>query len=633
MLDVSRLLNTNLNNTLQIKLYKSILFLTIFFSASITQASITDELVNKASFLTLSKDPLWLKLLHYQPRSPQSDIITDTFFISPSGKSNPQEELTATIKAYFQPWGDNPDMHPRCKYPARYYWLSKHLNLPDFKFNDDRCQALNKWAMFDKVNSISIILVSGYFGNPASTFGHAIMKFNSNDKDDTKGFFDLTLGFGAMVPENENGIFYVLRGLFGGYKSGFSDKYYYTQDIMYTRTEFRDMWDYQLNLTDDQRTFLILHIWEIIGSKFAYYFLTKNCSYRIAELLELVTEGNVKNSYRPWYLPAELFIRLDKVESITYIPSNQRRLYYQLKLLSPDELKTFNTIINANAHNLLQPYLEQYKTPQQILILDSLLAYQEYRLAASTAKDIKGRDISKDQILRARLNLPPQTRPSVDIKELPSPSAGSPPMTFGINIANSTLKEHPFLTLNWSPFKQETVGLNSLEGDELILFNLNLGLLEEEHTVFIDQFDLIRILKLNTLPVSIADEGQWSWELNAGINRMDRNNKNFYDGVGAFGLGRATKLNDNLTPYVMIDLAGHTLAPYARLRPHLGFKIDYAHAHALIYGGAETNNYTGGLRNIWGGKIQYQLNKNTAIHLDINNEKATTSTLGLRWYW
>src|SRR3989338_9010888 len=213
-----------------------------------------ENLLREARARNLAQNPTWLKLLHFEFQGAKSVVLTDDFFISPEGRNDPVKELDATIRAYFTPWADDNGNHPRCVYPARYFWLSHHLDLPGYDLRSGYCQKLENWALFDKVNSISVLLVSGYLGNPASTFGHGLLKFNTDSADDTKGMFDLTLNYGAVVPENEMVLRYVFRGLFGGYIAGFSDKYFYTQDLVYSRTEFRDIWNYTLALTDYERT-------------------------------------------------------------------------------------------------------------------------------------------------------------------------------------------------------------------------------------------------------------------------------------------------------------------------------------------------------------------------------------------
>ncbi len=570
--------------------------------------------------------------------------MTDDFFLSAEGRSDPKAELAATINGYFAPWGKNSDEHPRCRFPARYFWLSQHLSLPGYDLRQPGCRSLERWALLDKVKSVSLLLVSGYFGNPASTFGHALLKLNTDSDDDLQDLFDLTLNYGALVPEHENVLRYIARGLFGGYKAGFSDRYFYTQDLVYSRTEFRDIWDYQLGLSDKQRTLLILHIWEIVGKKFDYFFLKKNCVYRLAELVDLVLDEDLLRNSRPWYVPEELFHSLKEIDqarrrrglspliqSVRYIPSSQRKLYHQLQLLSPKEREVFNTVVRDGA-DTMSTHLEKLTPDQRISVLDGLLAYQQYRLIVERKNPGHAREEIKDRILRARLQMPPRPATAPKIQELRSPADGSKPMELGIGIASQSSDDF-FLRLNWSPFKKETVGQNSLEGDELVVLDLSVGFSDGGNKVFFDGLDLIRVLKLSTLPVRVVDEGQWSWALRLGVDRVEVNERDGYDGVASFGAGRAWKWNKTITSYGMIDFAAHTLDPYVRLRPHLGLRFDLGKMRVWGYFGAETVNYRAGLRDVWGGKLQYQWNERYSVRAEFSNENATRVSVGINRYF
>ncbi|MBF0479016.1 MAG: DUF4105 domain-containing protein [Candidatus Omnitrophica bacterium] len=624
-----------LNSFTKIKILNTarvILFCAMFFGGGKpAHADSYQSVLDTAKKLHLAHHPTWLKLIHYPSAGKQSVVLTDNFFLAPDGRTNPDAELTATIKAYFYPAQKKGDENPRCKYPARYYWLSHQLTLPDYELRSGQCERLENWALFDSVKSVSLLLVSGYLGNPASTFGHALLKLNTDSNDDQLGLFDLTLNYGALVPKNEFALRYVISGLFGGYRAGFSDKYFYTQDMVYSRTEFRDMWDYRLNLTDYQRTLLILHIWEIVGNKFAYYFLKENCAYRLAELVELVTNEDLTHNGRFWYLPVELFYRLSAIQSIHYIPSSQRVLYHQLKRLNANMLKVFNAIIH-NGINSMSVQLSALTNDQKILVLDSLLAYQEYRLIAEQPHPSRERKAAKDKILLARLQLPAQAIPLVKIPALPSPAEGSRPMEWGMSAAMQSDKKW-FSLLQWSPFKNEMVGRNSLEGDELVVLDLAAGFLEKEHKAFIDSVDIIRVLHLNTLSVVQADENRLSWKIRIGSNRVEEGDKYRYDGVMSFGAGPAWRWNQILTGYAMVDIAAHTIDPYARLRPNCGIKISTGELRTWLYYGAESSNYKGQLREVWGGKVQFQVSNQSSIHIEISNEKATTVSAGLSWYW
>lgn len=618
----------------------------LLFLATPLQAATPEELIEEAERLGLAGHPTWLQLLHYEKGDRQSAVLADEFFLSPEGRTDPKAELAATIRGYFGPWGKNGEEHPRCRFPARYFWLSQHLPLPDYNLREPACAKFERLALLDSVQSVSLLLVSGYFGNPASTFGHALLKLNTDSDNDLHDLFDLTLNYGAMVPENEPVWRYVVRGLFGGYQAGFSDRYFYTQDLVYSRTEFRDIWDYRLNLSDEQRILLILHIWEITGKKFNYYFLEKNCAYRLAELVDIVLEEDLVRNSHPWYIPVEMFHRLKEIDrarrrrgesgliqSVRYIPSSQRALYHQLQLLLPAELEAFSAIVQAGVETM-PTHLEKLTPDQRISVLDSLLAYQQYRLIAEGSEPGSGsaQEAIKDRILRARLWLPPRPAAEPKIPELRSPADGSKPMELGAGMAAHSGDDFFFL-LNWSPFKKETVGQNSLEGDELVVLDLSIGVSDGKNKVFLDELDLVRVLKLSTIPVQVVAEEQWSWALRLGVDRLRENERNRYDGVFSFGAGRAKQWNKTITTYGLVAAAAHTLDPFVRLRPHLGLKLDLGKVQAWGYLGAETTDYRPNLRDVWGGKLQYQLNDRYSFRVEVTNEKATRVSAGINRYF
>ena len=301
----------------------------------------------------LANHPTWLKLLHFDQNAKKSEIISNDFFLSQQGQHDPKSELISTIEAYFEPRITSGNSHARCKFPARYFWLSTQISLPEYSLRYSQCSKFEKWALLDDVKSISLLLVSGYLGNPASIFGHSLLKFNTYTSEEQTDLFDLTINYGALIPENESTWRYIARGILGGYEAGFSDKYFYAQDIVYSRTEFRDIWDYELNLSYSQQTLLVLHIWEIVGKKFNYYFLDKNCAYRLAELLEVVVDDHLLENARIWYAPVETFHEIESlditkkenhqsrlIKSVRFIPSAQRELYHTFNLQQfPDGLK------------------------------------------------------------------------------------------------------------------------------------------------------------------------------------------------------------------------------------------------------------------------------------------------------
>ncbi len=612
---------------------------------SVAHADVSASLSNliaAAKERGLARHQVWLKLLHYNRRGERSEIHTQDFFLSPRGASDPEAELVATLAAYFSPPEADPDQHARCRFPARYFWLMQQLPLPNYALRDGRCQRLERWALFDRVRSVSLLQVSGYLGNPASTFGHALLKFNTDAPDDKAGLFDLSLNFGALVPENEATIVYIARGLFGGYEAGFSDKYFYTQDLVYVRTEFRDIWDYRLRLSDSARTLLALHIWEIVGKKFDYYFLTENCAYRLAELLELVTGETFLDDANAWYVPVELFHRLVDVDrrrvqmqvpgliqSVHFIPSSQRTLYEQFARLGPAELTAANEIVAEQAASL-PARLAPFQRDRQAEILDAALAYYEYRLVAGQPTPGNESRASKDRVLRARLQVPPRKEPTPAMRELPPPADGSRPMLTSLGLARGR-EGDGYGRLSWSPFSRELIGNNSIDGDELAVLDFALGF-GGGQGVFLDGADFIRIRKLNASRVFIVGESRVSWELDVAARRVNRPEGTRIDEFISYGIGRAWQWSETMTGYVMVDFAEHALSPRARAQPHVGIVDRVGPWRAWVRLGVENTNDGASWTSVWSGKVQYELSTNRAVRAEFSNQLSTRASIAFVWY-
>jgi len=83
------------------------LIISLVFSISFcqnVQAADPESLLEKANQLGLASDPTWRKLLHYEFDDDKSAILSENFFVSPFGRENPEKELQAIIRAYFEPW-------------------------------------------------------------------------------------------------------------------------------------------------------------------------------------------------------------------------------------------------------------------------------------------------------------------------------------------------------------------------------------------------------------------------------------------------------------------------------------------------------------------------------------------------
>ena len=139
------------------------------------ETAIFFSLWKQARELKLSRHPYWLKLLHFYSIgetvgqwSFKSDIVSPSFFFSPLGKTDPEEELKSTLKALLVPVSDKPDQHARCKFIARFQWLRSKLDFPTL--TELTCPLFERWANLNEATGISIVFVSSFLKNPASTF-------------------------------------------------------------------------------------------------------------------------------------------------------------------------------------------------------------------------------------------------------------------------------------------------------------------------------------------------------------------------------------------------------------------------------------------------------------------------------
>lgn len=595
-----------------------------------------NRVIAAADSLQLHEDISWRRLLHFESGAQTSSVLTDSFFLSNEGRNNPRAELVATLSAYFQT-NVSGDAHPRCRFPARYYWLSHQLELPNYGPGQD-CTNLAAWGLFGKVHSVSLLMVSGYLGNPASTFGHSLLKFNTGNWGDAPSLFEPTVNYGATVPQQVNPLLYMLRGVTGGYEGGFSDKYFYTQDLVYSRKEFRDMWEYRLALTDYQRTLLGLHVWEILGKKFKYFFFDRNCGFRLAELLDLVVEEELLDGAGWWYAPVDLFHRIDAINryrirddkpefitSIVHIPSARRKLFYELSGLRDSEIRILNQMLTEE-YEFIDHRLEELAGDRQIIMLNAMLAFQNYQDMAIGPHLGAVRQARRHQLLMARLKRPARRMVPVPVPFTASPTEGYRPMRVGVGLGADHGKD-VFALLNWSAYSHESVGYNTLEGGELVVADVEVGVHVRSRPIFLSRFDIIRLLNLHALPMRVMGERNLSWQLRLGIDRQGLHN-GVYNGTAGFGAGRVWRAGRRFTGLTLANVEIHTQGTRFRIRPQLrglyrGDKIRVELGLDLINEG-----YTGYLRFRGSGRILYRLMQNHSIEAKYRpGPKIATATL------
>ena len=243
-----------------------------------------DSLVKKALDLKLYDDPYWKKLLHYKVGllGGRSLIDDKKFFLAENGKRSLKDELVATIRSFFMPI-EKDKTHAGIRFIARYSWLSERLQIDKNRLPFDFEGKFEKFYESINIGKGIVVFPAGYMGSPASMFGHTLLVFENKQK---KRIISPAINYAAITTDDFGPVFAV-KGLFGLYYGYYSVMPYSDKINEYNNSEMRDMWEYSLNLSNEELKRAFKHIVEMdrIGSR--YFFIDENCSYNLLFLLDV----------------------------------------------------------------------------------------------------------------------------------------------------------------------------------------------------------------------------------------------------------------------------------------------------------------------------------------------------------
>ena len=493
-----------------------------------------------------------------------SEIRSPDFFISPNGAFDPLAELEASLKSMGEAVGTNPNAHAQCRFPARRVWLKQALPEETRLWPNVTCPDFLAFSHQGQIESMSLLFATGYLSNPASYFGHPLIKFNLPPSQRPSSLLDVSVNFGAVTPPNENAFVYATKGLFGGYDATFSHRKFYYNNHAYGEIELRDMWEYRLNLTPDEVELMYSHIWEILGKKFPYYFFTENCASAVASILEDIVGVEMAPSYLPYALPYNLFDRLATtqktdgqplVRSISLIPSRQTRFTSNYNALDSDQKQIVGDIaLGAKVSETLGKLVSDRRGPP----IETLLDYYSFL----SVKDKSDTSISSEfqnlrrELLMERLTLPVSENKNSHF-DLQAPSEGTRPLL---------LRAGPIYSSRWNEgaeFQFRTTYYDFLALDfgrpkysEVRTLDATITFLD--NSIFLRKLDLIAVSTLNLSQTGLPGDGGWAWRFSTGLENLNLECQ-FCDlfKIEA-GLGRGLLFSKRHAIFVLFDLRTQT---------------------------------------------------------------------------
>ena len=201
-------------------------------------------------------DRQWLALLHYQSgifSEYVGSIDSSGFYLAENGRYDPEAELRATVELFSK----RVDRETICRFPARYKLL---LNNGLIKKIDVKCEEYDEFLSDLRPAGITLLFTDAYMNNPSSMFGHTLLRIDTG----RSGTQLLAHGanYGAFTEGKENTLLYAVYGLSGGYEAGWTVRPYHSVINTYNNIENRDIWEFQLDFSAEERDMLAAHLWE-----------------------------------------------------------------------------------------------------------------------------------------------------------------------------------------------------------------------------------------------------------------------------------------------------------------------------------------------------------------------------------
>lgn len=523
------------------------------------QQGYLSDLITKAQAMNLSEKRYWHLLVHYKKTlwgTYESQEDGPEFFNSPVGKTDPEAELIATLKNFFT----SPDKvkpgqeHPQCVFPARYKWLKSRLHFDPAGLPEQKCERLEKWLTEVNPARITLVFASSYLNNPASMFGHTFLRIDKKREGSRQKLLDYGVNYAANADTN-NPLIYTFKGLFGGFKGTFSIFPYYVKVQEYNNLDSRDLWEYELNFNDDQMNYFLLHLWELGGNYFDYYYFQENCSYHILSLLEVADPKlHLTDSFTFQVIPG------DTVKVLTRYPGLISKEVYRPSLISQinqkrirmsDQERTLFYQLVADPTVIEKEQYRSLGVPQKVLILDAYLDYAQYRDLKRT-ESTTAIDPATRKILLARSELDYREEAQEPVRFSSPPELGHGSARAGMQFGRNG--QETFEQISIRPAYQDLLADDSgyAKGSQILFLDLTARYYNDSDKFKIDSFKIIDIVSLTPYDPLFKKK---SWSLSFNVENLRDLDCNYCDSFNTkYGLGLAYR-PDYFSPFLFYGLA------------------------------------------------------------------------------
>jgi hypothetical protein len=387
------------------------------------------ELANQAH---LSQRPEWLKinLYHSTLGGLTSRVDDPSYFLAPNGQHDPQAELEAAIRGAFDETMAKTSRQPNvCRWIARYQFLSRSMKELGFDYSPMHCEGFEHWKSGIAHHRATLIFASVYLNSPASMYGHAFIRFDSDKPGEYNRLNDETVGY-TVQASSDAGAMFLMRSLFGAYPGSFVFVPYYMKMREYSDLENRDLWEYQTNLRGEEIERMLAFVWEQSFTYMNYYFFDDNCALMLLASFEAARPSlNIIDQAKPWFIPLDMVKLVQAqpglIEQIHYRPSQYNTLVQNYNSASDEEKKQALALLDGDT---TLAYLNTLSAAEQAKILDLTLGVSEYQRNQKHS-ETEAAALSERQIklsgLRSKIDAPSDYKDKVPPAERPDEGHGS----------------------------------------------------------------------------------------------------------------------------------------------------------------------------------------------------------------
>lgn len=261
----------------------------------------------------------WKNLIHHNEG--KSVINSDsTFFLSKDGYKNAKAEYMVTVTTLL-----DRNNKAFCEYPARANFLISVLNLDSQYFDFSLCQEYQEYQQKVPFDKVYIVFAAENNQSPSSMLGHTFLKIKGKDK---KGAIrEHSFSYFAAL-DNSNSLKFYVDIMTVGLDGAYILSPYQTKADEYLFGEKRSLWEFELNLSSEEKERLKQHLWELKGKNIRYKFITHNCNTALMNILKAADEDFTMKTKKPFTTPVEYIQDLqqrNKISNIAIEPSISKK--------------------------------------------------------------------------------------------------------------------------------------------------------------------------------------------------------------------------------------------------------------------------------------------------------------------